>query len=227
MADNPPTTAVISSTPSPFTQLPAELREMIYRYYYESLDTRPVAIRFQDREHGWGRDRSRPGCWIRLRQAGEFELLEPYFGVLQLSSTVRSEVESDIYKAAFTNSWFEFKIDSRVNDVKRMKDIFKRCQDANKDVKLGLEFTVSKCAYSREVFSKFVDFFLNIHGTEDDLKPTFVCCSRNSEKKTLMGSSSTSDSNILYTTKTQHEVHRLWMFGTLARLDWSKFGKRG
>jgi hypothetical protein len=219
-----------AAPPSPFTELPAELRVLIYQYYYEAFDTRPVSIRVRDCQHGWGWSDDPvewSSRWIRLRQAGEFKILEPYFGVLQLSSKVRSEVESDIYKAAFTDFWFEFKIDSRVNDVKRMKDIFKRCQDANKDVRFGLEFTVSKCAYSREVFLKFVDFFANIDTTDNELNPKFVRCSGNSEKKTLMDHSGTLVSNIVYNFKTQHDAHRLWMFGTLARLDWSKFGKRG
>jgi hypothetical protein len=153
--------------------------------------------------------------------------LKSYFGVLQLNSKVRSEVESDIYKAAFTDFWFEFKIDSRINDVKCMKDMLTRCQHANKDVKFGVQIEASKRLYSRDLSIKFVDFFLKIHANEHDLKPAFVPCSGDSEKKILMDALNTSVSNIVYTSTSQPDFHRLWMFCALARLDWSKFGKQG
>jgi hypothetical protein len=220
MADNPATTTVVSSTLSPFTELPAELREMIYQYYCEALQAKqePKYVRDKKERHYVQ--------WIHNKDAHNFDVLKPYFGVLQLSSKVRSEAESDIYKSTFTDFWFEFKIDSRTNDVKRMKDILTRCQDANRDIKFCVQFDVSKRLYSRDLFFKFVDFFLKIHAKKRDLEPAFVLCSGDSDKKILMVALNTSASNIMYTITSQTYFHRLLMFGTLARLDWSKFGKR-
>jgi hypothetical protein len=50
MANNPATTDVISSSiSSPFMDLPAELREMIYRYYYETSDKKQAPKKVRDR----------------------------------------------------------------------------------------------------------------------------------------------------------------------------------
>jgi hypothetical protein len=75
MANIPATTDVLSSsTSSPFMDLPAELREMIYQYYYETSDKKQPPKKVRDKR--W------PSQWIHNKQARNFEILKPYFGVL-------------------------------------------------------------------------------------------------------------------------------------------------
>jgi hypothetical protein len=75
MANIPATADVLSSsTSSPFMDLPAELREMIYQYYYETSDKKQPPKKVRDKR--W------PSQWIHNKQARNFEILKPYFGVL-------------------------------------------------------------------------------------------------------------------------------------------------
>lgn len=206
----------------PITSLPLELREMIYEYYLEGMDLactqshKPkYACYYDDEVEDWI-------TWRCPRQTNSFQPLQPYLGMLHLSSGVRFETDTEIYEAAFTDVWFNLEIDSDTNDIKRMKDIFTQIRYINRDVKFGLHFTVSN--HNRDTFLRFVDSFFNIHATEDNTAPAFVRCQKDRETQRLMRASNASDAKINYTYKSEgHDFHRLWMYDTLGRLDWSRF----
>ena len=221
MAETSAPTSQANDAPCPVSKLPPELREMIYQYYFEDMKRLDAATHLP--EYGWHYDEEEEHTkWQCVWQVRNFKLLKPYLSMLHLSSVVRSRTAPYMYKAAFTNAWFNLGIDRDTNDTELMKGMFTQLHKVNKDVKFGLHFTVSD--HSRDTFFEFVDSFFNIHATNDYIVPTFVRCKKDCETKSLMLSSS-SGAKIEYTYKTESkDFHRLWMFGTLARLDWSKFG---
>jgi hypothetical protein len=204
----------------PVSKLPPELREMIYQYYFGDMKKLDAATHLP--EYGWHYDEDEEHTkWQCVWQVRNFKLLKPYLSMLHLSSVVRSETAPYMYKAAFTNAWFKLEIDRDTDDIELMKGMFAQLHEVNRDVKFGLHFTVSD--HSRDTFFEFIDSFFNIHATDDYIVPTFIRCKKDCETKSLMLSSS-SGAKIQYTYKTESkDFHRLWMFGTLARLDWSKF----
>lgn len=208
MADTAVTPTLTSRAPCPVTKLPPELREMIYQYYFKGMEMKLSPL-FED----WRRtifESELP------RQISDFDILKPYFSMLHLSSRVRSETAPHIYKKVFTDAWFNFDIDGMFSDVKYMKDMFTCCRSINKDVKFGLQFTVTD--HDRGVFLEFVDSFFNIHTTGDALSPVFVRCDRHKETRRLI-ESSTSESKIEYTYRSERNAyHRLWMFVPLEGL---------
>lgn len=203
----------------PVTKLPVEVREMIYRYYFKGMEiklSRSSKRTDQKRNNIFELDLETP------LQISSFDILKPYYSMLHLSSVVRSETAPYVYNLALSGVWFNFDIDGDFSDVKGMEDMLTCCRAANKDIKFGLHFTVS--GHSRSVFLQLVDAFFNIHATKDYLRPIFVGCKRSAEMETLI-ESSTSNAKIEYTYRSERtgQHHQLWMFGTLARLDWSRF----
>jgi len=93
-------------------------------------------------------------------------------------------------------------------------------RNVNKDIEFGSHFVVS--GYDRSVFLRFVDTFFGLQAEgEDNLKLEYVCSARHPGEQ--MRTSSTADICYTYWTTAVGD-HELWMFGTLARLDWSKLG---
>jgi hypothetical protein len=154
--------------------------------------------------------------------------------MLHFSSLVRSEIAYEAYEAAFSEAWFRFKVEGKVNDVKRMRDTFACIRTANRDIKLGIRFIVSD--HSRNRLQRFVNSFFNTSMTEGKMEPLYIHCKDCVEPSTLEMSYSelnNTDSKIVYTQKSRTgvyreltesgEYHELYMFGKLARLDWSRF----
>jgi hypothetical protein len=172
-----------SKAPCPITKLPRELREMIYDYYFEAMETKcaklykPQFGDCLDENDEWS-------MWQLPRQTTNFQPLEPYLSMLHLSSGVRFETDMEIYEAAFSGVWFNFELDSDTNDVQRMKAMFAQIRNMNTTVKFGLHFTV--CDHTPETFFQFVDSFFDIHTTGDNWAPAFVRCKEDSEARRLM-----------------------------------------
>jgi hypothetical protein len=220
MAGTVAKTSKADKVPCPFSKLTPELREMIYQYYFEDMKKLDAAVHLS--EYGWHYDEAGEYTnWQCVWQVSNFKLLKPYLSMLHLSSVVRSETAPYMYKTAFTNAWFNLEINRDINDTELMMDMFTQLRNISKDIKFGLHFTVGN--QTRETFLEFINSFFNIHATEDRITPTFVSCKADSESKTLRRSSN-SGAKIEYTYKSEsRDFHRLWMFGTLAMLDWSKF----
>jgi hypothetical protein len=189
---------------------------MIFEYYYEGMRSRK---------------RKRESYTIRI---GHFRNLKPYFSMLHFSSLVRSEISYEAYKAAFSGTWFQFRVDGKVNDVERMQEMFTSIRDANKDIEFGLQFTVSN--HGRGELRRFINSFFDRSMTKDKLKPSFIHCKDFKEASQLQESHYNSNGmglTIEYTHKSRNRVcrefrrsgeyHELWMFGKLAKLDWSRF----
>ncbi|KAM0701732.1 hypothetical protein Q7P35_010641 [Cladosporium inversicolor] len=220
MANAIATTSQAKDACWPVTKLPPELREMIYQYYFSGMKHIQAATHLPQPKWYYEEDEDRTK-WYSFWQTSNFKPLKPFLGMLHLSSGVRSELVAYIYKTAFTNVWFNLKIDSGVDDAELMKDMFAQIGKIDKDIKFGLHFTVSN--HTRDTFLEFVDSVFNIHATDDRITPMFVRCKADLESKSLMLSSN-SGAKIEYYYKSEGKnYHRLWMFGTLARLDWSKF----
>jgi hypothetical protein len=206
----------ISSIPCPITALAPELREMIFEYYHEVMGSR-------ERERQWYE--------IRI---GHFRNLKPYFSMLHFSSLVRSEIAYEAYQAAFSWAWLQFKVEGKVDDVERMRDTFACIRTANRDIKLGIHFVVSD--YGRDELMRFVNSFFHTPMTGGNMASSFVHCSDGVESSTLQRwyqDLNNRDSKIIYTLKSRTgayreltgsgEYHELYMFGKLAKLDWSGF----
>jgi hypothetical protein len=90
----------------------------------------------------------------------------------------------------------------------------------DKRIEFGLRFVVRD--YDEEVFLQFVDssFSLQSKGKRSP-KPDFVRPVRHGEEQSLVSSTST----VCYTYHMRGfgRTQELWMFGELAKLDWSKF----
>lgn len=218
------TASPITSSPScPVTRLPPELRKIIYEYYFDSMKTTESeshSAHIPEYQYYYEEDGEHIK-WRCAKQSDGFQILKPYLSILHLSRVVRLETATKTYATAFTDVWFNLEIDGEVNDVKRMKGMFSQIRSVNKKVEFGLHFTISD--HTRETFYQFIDSFFDMRATEDDLVPAFIRCKEDSEAETLM-LSSTEGAKIEYTYKSLcKDCHRLWMFGTLARLDWSKF----
>jgi hypothetical protein len=213
-----PTTAstTTSSIPCPITALAPELREMIFDYYLAGMRSRK---------------RKRQSDTIRI---GHFRNLQPYFSMLHFSSLVRSEIAYEAYEAAFSGTWFKFKVDGNVNDVERMQEMFTSIQDANKDIEFGLQLTVSN--HGRGELRRFINSFFDRSMTKGTLKHSFIHCKDFKEASQLQESHYNSNRmglTIEYTHESRNRVcrefrrsgeyHELWMFGKLAKLDWSRF----
>jgi hypothetical protein len=94
--------------------------------------------------------------------------------MLHFSSLVRSEIAYEAYEAAFSEAWFRFKVEGKVNDVKRMRDTFACIRTANRDIKLGIRFIVSD--HSRNRLQRFVNSFSNTSMTEGRMEPLYIHC---------------------------------------------------
>jgi hypothetical protein len=204
----------LRSIPCPITALAPELREMNFQYYFEGM-----------------KPPQRSAGEIHI---GDFRTFKPYFSMLHFSSLVRSEIAYETYKAAFSEAWFRFEVDGEVNDVQRMRDTFACIRTANRDIKLGIRFIVSD--HSLNELQRFINSFFNTSMTEGKMEPVYIHCDDCVESSTLEMSYSelkNMDSKIVYTHKSRTGVyreltrsgayHELFMFGKLARLDWSRF----
>jgi hypothetical protein len=204
------------SIPCPITALAPELREMIFGYYLEGIRSRR---------------RNRQVYGIRI---GHFRKLKPYFNMLHFSSFARSEIAYEAYQAAFSEAWFRFKVEGEVDDVERMRDTFACIRTANRDIKLGIHFVVSD--HGRDELLRFVNSFFRTYMTGRNMTHSFVHCRDGVESSTLQRwyqDLNNRDSKIMYTLKSRTgayreltgsgEYHELYMFGKLAKLDWSRF----
>lgn len=195
-------------------KLPPELRQMIYEYYLEDRKL-PKPRKIQPHIDPFER--------IEIKTT---KILEGYFGLLHHSSGVRAENVVAIYRAWFTGVWILCDIDEHTTDVqqchgelKRVKEMCSLIREIDKSIVFGLRFVVSD--YSRGVFLRFVDSFFGLQDEgEEYLKPEYVCSARHWGEQ--MFTSSTSGVCYTYWT-TMRGDHELWMFGSLAKLDWRKF----
>ena len=206
------------SAPCPVAKLPAEPREMIYHHYFNFMKaSRPQQIRTDYySDHGKTRPSEVPN-----RVAG-FQNLKPYFSMLHLSPVVRSETAAKIYKKAFKNFWFRLEVNSTRNDIEHAKTMLKTISKANEDVEFGLRFGVSHC--SRDVFLQFVDSILKLFGSESELWDD--CDDRWMTAEEKRGKDlKNPEPKVGYMEVTDwDDCHRLWLFGALAKYDWSGFG---
>lgn len=194
--------------------LPPELRQLIYDYY---LSDRKLPNPRKPKTHINPFDR------IEIKTT---KILEGYFGILHHSSGVRAENVVAIYRAWFTGVWLLCDVDEHATDpqqrhgeLKRVKEMCSLIREIDGGILFGLHFVVSD--YSRSVFLRFVDSFFGLQDEGGEyLKPEYVCSARHWGEQ--MMTPSTSDICYTYWTTTRGD-HELWMFGTLAKLDWSKF----
>lgn len=151
-----------------------------------------------------------------------FQNLKPYFSLLHLSSVVRFETAAKIYKRAFKNFWFRLEVDSTRNDIEHAKTMITTVSKANKDVAFGLRFGVSHCG--RDVFLQFVDPVLELFGFESELWDD--CDDRWMTPGEKGGIDlKNPEPKVEYMEETDWDYcHRLWLFGALAKYDWSGFG---
>jgi hypothetical protein len=220
MADNINTTTSTSMTSNnascPIMKLAPELRQMIYEYYFEDRKLPRVPKR---------RDYIDPFDRIEIRSTG---LLRPYSGLLQYSSGVRRENVRAIYRARFTGVWLLCDISeqtdelpARKDELKCVKDICSLIRDVDKDIEFGLHFVISDYEFSD--FMSFVESFVSLQAVSEDMLswwPEYVQSARYLGEQMLTSSTS----GICYTYwSTATGGHELWLFGTLAKLDWSKF----
>jgi hypothetical protein len=105
------------------------------------------------------------------------------------------------------------------DELKRRKEMCSLIRDVDKNIEFGLHFVVSD--YDRKVFMRFVDSFSGLQAEGDvNLRPEYVRAARHLGEQMLTSSTS----GICYTYWTVAKGnHELWMFGTLTKLDWSKF----
>ena len=206
-----------SSAPCPVAKLPVELREMIYHHYFNLMKaSRPQQIRT-----GYYSDHSETRPSEVPNRVSGFQNLKPYFSMLHLSSVVRSETAAKIYKRAFKNFWFSLEVDNTRNDIEHAKAMLTTVSKTNEDVEFGLRFGVSHC--SRDVFLQFVDSILELFGSESELWDEYDDRWKNPEEKGGKDLKSP-EPKVGYMEETDwDDCHRLWLFGALAKYDWSGF----
>lgn len=156
-----------SGVPCPVGKLPIELREMIYDHYFNLMEASrsPQVIREYHFYHGKVRQ-------VEISdEVSDFQNLKPYFSMLHLSSTVRSETSAKIYKRAFTDLCFNLEVDSTRNDIERAKTMLMTVLKANEDVEFGLRFHVRDCG--RDVFLQFVESVTEIFASDSESWPDY------------------------------------------------------
>lgn len=199
--------AADSSVPCRIMKLPPELRKMIYDYYFEDRKL-PLVLSSQYSMHPYYRE-----------ETSATQALKPYFGLLHHSSGVRAENVRAIYRACFSGKWLVVTINKHTNELERTVETCSLIRKVNKRTKFGLRFVVGD--YSESTFLSFVDSFFGLRAEgERYLRLEFVRPTRPWGEQSLLSSTSA----IFYT----YSMHagrnkELWMFGSLAKLDWSKF----
>lgn len=170
-------------------------------------------------------------------------ILKRFFNHLHYSSRVRAETAPKIYKACFTNVWFSCDLPGRSNDLDRVKEMCSLLRDVNKDIKFSLRSNVH--GHDDATFAQFVDSVLGlqVEGEDgvrleyvlpaEDIRLTEHFLRRERSRRTQrfhpivhweQQMSTMSKSGDCYTHwRSGTESHELWMFGALARLDWSEF----
>ena len=199
--------ATDSSVPCRIMKLPPELRQMIYDYYFEDRKL-PLVLRPQYSMHPYYRE-----------ETSATQALKPYFGLLHHSSGVRSENVRAVYRACFSGKWLVATIDKHTNELERTVETCSLIREVSKRTKFGLRFVVGD--YSESQFLSFVDSFFGLRAQgERYLRLEFIRPTRPWGQQSLLSSTSA----ICYT----YSLHagrnkELWIFGSLAKLDWSKF----
>jgi len=174
----------------PFMELPPELRQLIYEYYFE--DTKLPR--------------------------------KSYLGLLHFSSGVRAETAPVIYREWFTGMWLVLNVSEgyyKRHNTRQFKLTIETCSQihkVNRNIKFGLRFVVN--GYSSSIFLRFVDSFFGLQAEEEDSPRPEYCSLHDQGEQMLICSTS----EICYTYRTLYGGrHELKLFGTLAKLDWSKF----
>ncbi|GAB7335386.1 hypothetical protein MBLNU13_g07765t2 [Cladosporium sp. NU13] len=208
------TSAANSNIPCRIMKLPPELRQLIYDYYFADRKL-PKTRKTKTHIDLFNR--------IEIRSTG---VLGGYFGLLHHSSGVRAENVAAIYRAKFAGVWILCYVDGHTTDaqqpngeLKRVKDMCSLIREIDKDIVFGLHFAVTD--HSRSVLLRFIDSFFGMQAEgEEHLKPEYVYSASHWGERTLTSSTL----GICYSYWTMmRRVHEFWMFGSLARLDWSKF----
>lgn len=151
----------------------------------------------------------------------DFQTLKPYFSMLHLSPVVRSETAAIIYRTAFANRWFDLEIDSTCNDTERTKTMLSTFPTAIADMEFGLHFEVRDCG--RDVFLQFVELVLDVLASDSemwaDLDDRWGYPEGGRVVKTP-----TPSGKVGYMHESDYkDRHQLWVFGALAKYDWSGF----
>lgn len=217
MAANSAKSTDTSSDSCPVANLPAELREMIYNYYFDLMTaSKPQQSRTEHRFYG--------GTMQKFKvptQTGEFRTLKPYFSMLHLSPVVRSETAATIYRTAFANRWFNLEIDSNRNDIERTKAMLSTFSITNADVEFGLHFEVRDCG--RDVFLQFAESVLDVFASDGELWPELDDRWGYPERGRVVKTPNP-DGKVGYLHESDYkDCHQLWVYGALAKFDWSGF----
>ena len=206
-----------SSASCSVAKLPKELREMIYSYYFNLMQaSRPQ----QSKTHycfyyGTMQPYEEPS------HTSDFQTLKPYFSMLHLSPVVRSDTAATIYKAAFANRWINLEIDSTRNDTERTKVMLSTFPTANADMEFGLHFEVRDCG--RDVFLQFVESVLDVLASDGELWPELDDRWGYPEGGRVVKTPNP-DGKVGYMHESDYkDRHQLWVFGALAKYDWSGF----
>jgi hypothetical protein len=204
-----------SGVPCPVAKLPVELREMIYDHYFKLMDASrsPQVITEYHFDDGKVRQVQIPD------EVSDLPNLRPYFNMLHLSSIVRSETSAKIYKRAFTNLCFNLEVDSTHNDIERVKIMLMTVSKANEDVEFGLRFHVRDCG--RDVFLQLVESVTDIFASDNKSWPDYDPRWSRPETGRVMDTDNPNQ-KVEYEDESDYkDYHRLWVFGALARYDWS------
>lgn len=190
---------------------------MIYNYYFNLMKaSKSQQSRTEYRFYGATMQK----CEVPSHTS-DFQTLKPYFSMLHLSSVVRSETATIIYRTAFGNRWFNLKIDSTRNDTERTKIMLSTFPTANADMEFGLHFEVRDCG--RDVFLQFAESVLDVFASDGELWPELDECWGYPEGGRVVKTPNP-DGKVGYMQESDYkDRHQLWVFGALAKYDWSGF----
>jgi hypothetical protein len=193
-------------------KLPPELRKMIYNYYFEGIEL-PKTISIE-----YSTDPS-----LR-KELSNTKVLKPYFGLIHHSAGVRAENVRKIYRACFTGKWLVCNINKHTADgLERTIGMCSCIRSVDKRIEFGLRFVVRD--YDEEVFLQLVGSFKGLQPRGNRyLEPEFVRPGgRHWGERAPDLISDTAGICYTYHMRGFGRNEELWMFGELARLDWSKY----
>lgn len=201
-----------SSGSCPIMKLPPELRKLIYGYYFEGIEL-PTSISIE-----YSTDPS-----LR-KELTNTKILKPYFGLIHHSSGVRAENVRKIYRACFTGKWLVCNISKHTaDDLERTIGMCSCIRSVDKRIEFGLRFVVRD--YDEENFLQLVDSFKGLQPRGNRyLEPEFVRPGgRHWGERAPDLVSDTAGICYTYHMRGFGRNQELWLFGELARLDWSKY----
>lgn len=150
-----------NNTSCPIMKLPAELRKMIYGYYFEGMEL-PKTISI---EHY-----TDPSL---RKELSNTKVLKPYFGLIHHSPGVRAENVREVYRACFMGKWVVCDVNERTGNLERTIGMCSCIRSVDKRIEFGLRFVVRD--YDEKVFLQLVDSFKGLQPRGNRyLGPEFV-----------------------------------------------------